>query len=210
VVQKHLKKWGLTMFKWLSALGAYFQALWGRAGGAIQTVLHDSASIVRVATPIVEELAALAAAAPHRAGLLAEIENWLATYVKDAPAIGAWLDKAQGLPVSDVLRTAATTAVAALVPGGTAESLINLGVELAYNAFKAARAPGASPAGSAAALAAHQAAVNTIAQQAAAPVTVGPAPAAAEPAPASSAPATVVATVYDEATGQHVNKEIPV
>jgi hypothetical protein len=45
-----------------------------------------------------------------------------------------------GLPSADLWKNLAVAALGALVPGGTAASLLNLAVELAYNIYKRSKA----------------------------------------------------------------------
>lgn len=124
------------MFTWLKAIGHFFSSLFGTSGSVVQAVLHDVSSFVNLAAPIVADLEALAKAEPNQTGLIASIERWIATYQADAAKVGAWVTQAQGLPINDVLRTAATLALSALVPAGTAQSMLNLAIELAYSVFK--------------------------------------------------------------------------
>lgn len=124
------------MLTWFKAVGHFFSSLFGASGSAVQTVLHDVSSFVNLAAPIVADLDALAKAEPTQTGLIASIERWIATYEADAGRVVAWVTQAQGLPLSDVLRTGATLALSALVPAGTAQSMLNLAIELAYSVFK--------------------------------------------------------------------------
>jgi hypothetical protein len=125
------------MLTWLKAIGHFFTSLFGKSGNIVQTVLHDVSSFTNLAAPIVAELAAIAKADPNQTGLIANIETWLATYQTDAAKIQGWVTSSQGLSTADVLRSAAQLALSALVPSGTAASLLNLAIELAYNVFKA-------------------------------------------------------------------------
>jgi hypothetical protein len=141
--------------KFFSAIGHFFSSLFGGAGSTIQKVLHGVSSFVNLAEPIVAELAVIGSAIPGQPALLTTIETWLKKYTQNEPAITAWLASAQTLSTADILRTAATTALSALVPAGTLASDLNLAVELAYSAYKATRpaptppvapAPNAAPA----------------------------------------------------------------
>lgn len=124
------------MLTWLKTIGHFFSSLFGASGNVVQTILHDISSFVNLAGPIVADLAALAKAQPDQTGLIANIERWIATYQTDAAKVAAWVGEAQKLPISDILRTAATLALSALVPAGTAQSMLNLAIELAYSVFK--------------------------------------------------------------------------
>jgi hypothetical protein len=185
------------MLEWLKNVFSWLESLFGKAGSVVHTVLNDVAGITNVATPIVTELAAIASVSPSPTWLISEIEKWLGTYLKDAPAIAQWVANAQTLSTADILRTAATTALSVLVPSGTAASLINLAVELAYNVFKAAKkAPAMVPA--------------------AIPATVpAPIPAAApvvgsEAAAPAATPVKAIQTAYNPDTNQYENQEIDI
>ncbi len=129
------------MFKWVAAVGHFFQSLFGGSGSLVQSVLHDVSSFVNLASPIVADLAAIAKASPTQSGLIAAVEKWIEAYQADAPKIASWVAQAQGLATSDVLRSAAELAMSAIVPAGTAQSTINLAIELAYSVFKKSSNP---------------------------------------------------------------------
>lgn len=124
------------MFSWLKAVGHFFSALFGKSGDIVKVILHDISSFVNLAKPIVAELALIAKLQPVQSDLVKEIEKWLGVYIEDAAKVGAWVAQAETLPYLDVLRSAATLALSALLPAGTASSIINLAIELAYNIFK--------------------------------------------------------------------------
>lgn len=131
------------MFNWIKAIGRFFSALFGGSGDVVKVILHDIAYAVNLSAPIVAALSTLAQSSPDKSGLIGSIERWLGIYHDDANKIASWVEQAQGLPYLDVIRSAATMALSALVPAGTAASLLNLAIELAYNIFKKQQTVGA-------------------------------------------------------------------
>lgn len=126
----------MNPLNWFKAIGHFFTSLFGGTGPVVQAVLHDASSFINLAAPIVAELANLAKAQPTQTGLIAIIEKWLGAYQADAVKVGSWVSTAQGLPISDVLRSAALLALSSFAPAGTTASLLNLAIEMAYNVFK--------------------------------------------------------------------------
>jgi hypothetical protein len=68
------------------------------------------------------------------------IEGFLVKYEPDAAKAANLALSLSGLPSADLWKNLAVLALGALVPGGTAASLLNLAVELAYNIYKRSKA----------------------------------------------------------------------
>lgn len=128
------------MFNWFKSVGNFFKKLFGKSGDVVQVVLHDVSAFVIAAEPIVEQVALIASLASGKSELMAKLVGWLHEYEKDAAVVKAWVDAAEGMPSSDVLRSAGVLAVSKLVPEGTSKSLLNLAVEMAYNVYKRSKA----------------------------------------------------------------------
>lgn len=124
------------MLSFFKAIGHFFTSLFGNSGKVVQVVLHDVSSFVNLAGPIVAELAAIAKASPDPSGLLTNIEKWITTYESDATVVQNFINSVKDLPYLDILHKAASLALSTLIPAGTANSLINLAIELAYSIFK--------------------------------------------------------------------------
>lgn len=124
--------------KFFSAIGHFFSSLFGGSGSTVQKVLHGVSSFVNLAAPIVAELAAITPTASGP-GFISQVAKVLSLFETDATKVQAWVGSVAGLSDADILRTAATTALSALVPAGALASELNLAVELAYSVYKAMR-----------------------------------------------------------------------
>ncbi len=125
--------------KLFSAIGHFFSSLFGKNADLAQKVIHDAASFANLAEPIVEEITvvvgAASAIAPNAA--FTKLSGDLATVVKDEAKVQSFLTAATGYTsTADLLHAAAVFILGQFVPAGTAASLINLAVELAYNISK--------------------------------------------------------------------------
>jgi hypothetical protein len=118
-------------------IGSWFKSIFAESGTIVQEILHDVSSFTNLAVPLVTELAGIAAAAvPGSSPLVATIATWLGKFVTDATAVESWVTAQAGKTVSATLQSAATTALATLVPAGALRSDLNLAVEFAVAIFK--------------------------------------------------------------------------
>jgi hypothetical protein len=129
-----------------SAIGHFFQSLFGKDSDTAQKVLHDASSFVQLAEPIVTgiETELKPAAAAHPSGTIAAVENFLVKYEPDATRVQAVAASYATLPAADLWRNTALFALQAVAPKGVASSLLNLAIELAYSIVKAKRSSIAS------------------------------------------------------------------
>lgn len=128
----------------------FFESLFGKNGGAVaQTVLNDVSSFVTLAEPIVEDVNTIIKAAPQSGTVLA-IEKFLSKYEADATKVASMAQTLAALPAADMWRNAALAALQFVAPAGTAASLLNLAIELAYQIIttkkQAAPMPAPAPA----------------------------------------------------------------
>jgi hypothetical protein len=119
-----------------SVVGHFFASLFGAKGGLAQKVLHEAASFVNLAQPIVAEIETEIKALPDQGKSVQAIETFLGKYETDAAKVLNIATTLAALPPADLWKNLAVTALSALAPAGTASSLLNLAVELAYNIFK--------------------------------------------------------------------------
>jgi hypothetical protein len=119
-----------------SVIGHFFSSLFGTNGGLAQKVLHEAGSFVNMAQPIIEEIETEIKSLPDQGKSIQAIEAFLAKYDSDAIKVAGIATSLSGLPAADLWKNLAVTALSALTPAGTAASLLNLAVELAYNIFK--------------------------------------------------------------------------
>lgn len=124
-----------------SSIGHVFTSLFGAKASVAQKVLHEVSSFVQLASPIVAEIETelKASASPDAAKILVYVQR----YEKDSVVAKSFVDSLTGLPVSVIWHNVAVFALASLVPAGTASSLLNLAIEMAYSIFKAS--PAATP-----------------------------------------------------------------
>lgn len=122
-----------------SIIGHWFSSLFHGSGDVVQQVLHGVSSFVNLAAPIVEKLAEIDKALPASAITIAA-QKVLEIYQQDAAVVSNWLASVKDMTdAADILRSAATAALSALVPAGAASSAINLAIELAYSIYKASK-----------------------------------------------------------------------
>lgn len=130
-----------------SGISHFFQSLFGKNGATAQAVLHNVSSFVTLAEPIVSEVETevktLVAVDPN--AKLQLIAKFLAKYQPDVAKVASATNSLSSMPDADLWHNLATFALNALVPGGTAGSLINLAIELAYNIFKSKSAVSTAP-----------------------------------------------------------------
>lgn len=127
-------------------IGHFFTSLFGNKGAIAQKILHEAGSFVNLAGPIVAEVDAEVRALPDQGKSIQSIEGFLKKYESDAAKVSSIAQSLAGLPSADLWHNLAVIALQTLVPAGTAGSLLNLAVELAYNIFKQSRvAPVAAP-----------------------------------------------------------------
>ena len=121
-----------------SAIGHFFTSLFGKSAGIAQEVLHDVSSFVQLAEPIVEqvetEIKAQTADTPSSA--VSAVAAFLTKYEPNLVRVQAASAALATLPAADLFRNVAVYALQAVAPKGTANSLLNLAVELAYNIYK--------------------------------------------------------------------------
>jgi hypothetical protein len=120
-----------------SAIGHFFASLFPGHGDAAQKVLHSVSSFVSLAVPIVaaidQELKTVAPASSEAAA----VERFLARYEPDLEKVKGVAAQLAALPSADLWHDLAVYALSTLAPAGTAQSLLRLAVELAYNLQKA-------------------------------------------------------------------------
>ena len=136
-----------------SGIGHFFKSLFGKNSDVAQKVLHDVSSFVSLAEPIVQEVETEVKAinAVDPSATLAATVKFLGKYEPDLAKVQTTASSLVGLPTTDLWHSLATIALGTVVPSGTAGSLINLAVELAYNFVKSKSAAEATPAPAAAA-----------------------------------------------------------
>jgi hypothetical protein len=120
----------------LKSIGHFFTSLFGNNGSTVAKVLHGVSNFVNLAEPIVSELASLSSGFSSSTALIQAIQKWLPLYMTDAKAIAAWSASQDGKSTSEILHSAATTALSAFLPPGALQSDINLAIELAYSIYK--------------------------------------------------------------------------
>lgn len=123
-----------------SVIGHFFASLFGAKGALAQKILHDASSFVTLAEPIVAEVETEIKALPDQGKSVQAIEGFLAKYEADSGKVSSIAQTLSGLPVADLWHNLAVIALQALAPQGTATSLLNLAVELAYNLYKQSKA----------------------------------------------------------------------
>jgi hypothetical protein len=131
-----------------SGISHFFTSLFGKNADTAQKVLHNVSSFVTLAEPVVAEVETevkqLAAVDPN--AKLQLVAKFLSKYEPDLAKVASTANSLSGLPEADLLHNLATIALSTLVPSGTAASLVNLAIELAYNIFKTKSAATAAPA----------------------------------------------------------------
>jgi hypothetical protein len=122
------------------SIGHFFESLFGKNSNVAQTVLHDVSSFVTLAEPIVEDVNTIIKAAPQSGTALA-IEKFLSKYEADASKVASLAQNLAALPTADMWRNAALVALQFVAPSGTATSLLNLAIELAYQIIQKKKQP---------------------------------------------------------------------
>lgn len=123
-----------------SVIGHFFTSLFGNNGALAQKILHEAGSFVNLAQPIVAEVEAQIKALPDQGKSVQSIESFLSKYDTDAAKVSTVAQSLSRLPSTDLWHNLAVTALGTLAPKGTAGSLLNLAVELAYNIYKKSKA----------------------------------------------------------------------
>lgn len=124
--------------KFFDAIGHFFKSIFGADSTVVQGVLKEVSSVATLAAPIIQDVeTTLKAPAAAGSSVDQKLLTFLGKYEPDAAKVASTATALAALPVSDMLAKAAQFALATFVPAGTAASLINLAVELAYNVFKA-------------------------------------------------------------------------
>lgn len=127
------------------SIGHFFASLFGKNGNVAQTVLHDVSSFVSLAEPIVADVQAELKNIPQDS-VTAAIEKFLAKYAPDVTQVGGIATQLAALPAANMWQSVASMALSFLAPTGTATSLLNLAIELAYQIFQKKQAAAAIPA----------------------------------------------------------------
>jgi hypothetical protein len=130
----------------LTFLEQFFKSLFGNHGNLAHKILHEAGSFVNLALPIVAEIEAEIKVLPNQGKSIQAIEGFLSKYEPDVAKAAIIAQSLDGLPSADLWKNLAVAALGALVPGGTAASLLNLAVELAYNIYKRSKAVAPVPA----------------------------------------------------------------
>lgn len=116
----------------------WFQHVFGAHGENVKKVLEEAAPYVAEAAPIVQDVDLfLKAVEPSdQSGVVAALEKFLSKYEADAEKVAGAVTSLSALPLTDLWHAAAVTALGFILPQGTALSVLNLAVELAYNIAK--------------------------------------------------------------------------
>ena len=123
---------------WWSPIEHFFVAIFGKSADAAQKVLHNASSFIQLAEPIVEEIDTdvKAQAIANPSATMAAVSKFLTKYEPNVVRVESTVAAFATLPAADLWRNVALFALQAVAPKGTASSLLNLSIELAYNVFK--------------------------------------------------------------------------
>jgi hypothetical protein len=114
-----------------TTLGKDIKDLFGGNSNILESVLHDVSTFVSKAEPIVEDVNTVIKAAPQ-SGVVLAIEKFLSKYEADAVKVASMAQNLAALPAADMFRKAALAALQLVSPAGTAVSLLNTAIEIAY------------------------------------------------------------------------------
>lgn len=128
-----------------SSIGHFFEKLFGEDSTVVEKVLTSASSIVTLAEPVVAGIETELKTLPQTPTLQV-IAAFLAKYMPEAQNVATEADGLSKLSGAALWQGIASTVLTYLSPAGTAASLINLAIELAYGVLKAKQPTTPAPA----------------------------------------------------------------